>query len=201
MRREKLAIGGALGAAVGASICCVGPLVAAVLGLGAFGASSFFGPARPYLLAGAVLLLAFGFYATYWRRAPDCAPGEACAPTKAHRTGTFLLWFASVLVVAFALMPYYIGFVGSALTRKTAPAALAPAADQAGQFETLTVRVEGMDCASCEIPIRAALEKTAGVQGADVSYQRGDARVTFDPRQTDAQQIKRAIDSTGYHTR
>lgn len=203
MKREKLALGGALVAAVGASLCCVVPLLFAVLGLGVFGASAFLEPVRPYLLAGAVLLLAFGFYATYWRRPAACAPGEACAPEGAPRIGRVVLWFVTLLVVALALMPYYIGSLGSALMRKTAPAANAPARapGSEGQFETITVQVDGMDCASCEIPIRAALEKTAGVREADVSYERGDARITFDPRQTDAQRIKSAIDTTGFRSR
>jgi copper chaperone CopZ len=114
-----------------------------------------------------------------------------------------MLWLMTVLVVAFALSPYYVGFIGSALTRKptSGAAAPAPSTGRADALETVTVQVEGMDCASCEIPIRAALEKTAGVREAAVSYQRGDARVTFDPQQTDAQRIRGAIDSTGYRAR
>jgi mercuric ion transport protein len=203
MKREKMAASGALLAAIGASLCCVGPLVFALLGLGAFGASAVFEPLRPYLLAGAVLLLAFGFYATYWRRPTACAPGEACAPQNTSRAGRLMLWCMTVLVVAFALSPYYVGSIGSALTRKPTPGATAPAqsAGRVDALETITVQVEGMDCASCEIPIRAALEKTVGVREAEVSYQRGEARVTFDPQQTDAQRIKGAIDSTGYRAR
>lgn len=203
MKQEKIAAGGALLAAVGASLCCVGPLVFALLGLGAFGVSAVFEPLRPYLLAGAVLLLAFGFYAAYWRRPPACAPDEACAPQDVPRAGRLMLWLMTVLVVAFALSPYYIGSIGSALTRRPAPGATAPAQStgRTDALETVTVQVEGMDCASCEIPIRAALEKTAGVREAEVSFQRGEARVTFDPQQTNAQRIKGAIESTGYRAR
>jgi copper chaperone CopZ len=114
-----------------------------------------------------------------------------------------MLWLMTVLVVAFALSPYYIGSIGSALTRRPAPGATAPAQStgRTDALETVTVQVEGMDCASCEIPIRAALEKTAGVREAEVSFQRGEAHVTFDPQQTNAQRIKSAIESTGYRAR
>ncbi len=207
MSEKRLAVGGAIAAAIAASLCCVGPVLFAVLGLGAFGAASFFAAARPYLLAGAVLLLAVGFYWTYFRRQAACAPGEACATKPVNRIGRVGLWIASVAVIAFALAPYYIGHVASALSRR--PASLTttpttnqnvPAASQDTQnsVETVTVKVEGMSCTACEVPIRDALARTPGVRAADVSYQRGDARVKFDPKQTSQDQIKRAIDSTGY---
>ncbi len=62
MREERLAVGGAIITAFVASLCCIGPLLFVVLGLGAFGAAATFETARPYLLGLAVLLLAFGFY-------------------------------------------------------------------------------------------------------------------------------------------
>ncbi len=64
MEEKRLVIGGAVITAIAASLCCVGPVLFAVLGLGAFGAASLFEVARPYLLTGAVLLLAGGFYWT-----------------------------------------------------------------------------------------------------------------------------------------
>jgi copper chaperone CopZ len=65
-------------------------------------------------------------------------------------------------------------------------------------IETVTIQVEGMHCSACEAPIRAALQQTPGVRNVDVSYKRGDARVEFDPKRTSVEQIKRAINSTGY---
>ncbi len=206
MKEEKLAVGGAVVAAIVAGLCCVGPVLFAALGLGAFGAAAFFESARPYLLAGAVLLLAFGFYWVYFRKQPACAPGEACATKPANRIGRAGLWTATVAVLAFALAPYYIGYVASALARRRMPVTTmnqtAPASKQETRsqdsIETVTVKVEGMSCTACEVPIRDALANTPGVRSADVSYKRGDARVKYDPSKTNVDQIKRAIDSTGY---
>jgi copper chaperone CopZ len=176
----------------------------AVLGLGAFGAASFFAAARPYLLAGAVLLLAAGFYWTYFRRATTCAPGEVCATKPVNRIGRSGLWIATIAVLAFALAPYYIGHLASALPRRqplaTAPSALSAdqSASSQAKLETVVVAVDGMDCSACEIPIKDALAQTAGVRMADVSYKRGEARIEFDPKRTNLDQIRRAIDSTGY---
>jgi copper chaperone CopZ len=209
MKEKRLAIGGAVIAAIAASLCCIGPVLFAALGLGAFGAASLFEAARPYLLAGAVLLLAVGFYWTYFRRQAACGPGEACATKPVSRIGRAGLWTATIAVLAFALAPYYVGYLASAFARQrtattTTQESVQPnrpvRADATSQaaLETITVKVEGMSCTACEVPVRDALSHTPGVRVADVSYQRGDARVEFDPRQTSQDQIKRAIDSTGY---
>jgi len=209
MKEERLAIGGAVVTAIVASLCCIGPVLLALFGLGAFGAASFFGAARPYLLVVAVLLLAAGFYWTYFRRRKEaCAPGEACATKPVSRARRAGLWLASILVLAFALAPYYVGHLASALTRRQPSTTTTPATTQSAQpnensqiqstVETITVKVEGMSCSACEIPVRDALANTPGVRNADVSYKRGNARVEYDPKQTNQDQIKRAINSTGY---
>ena len=107
-------------------------------------------------------------------------------------------------VLAFALAPYYIGQLASALPRRQ-PLATAPSAFTADQnvslqasSETVVVAVDGMSCSACEISVKDALAQTPGVRAADVSYKRGNARIEFDPKRTNIDQIKRAIDSTGY---
>lgn len=208
MDEKRFAVGGAVAAAMAASLCCVGPVLFALLGLGAFGAASLFEAARPYLLAAAVLLLAFGFYWTYFRRQRACAPGESCAAKPVNRIGRAGLWIGSVAVLALALAPYYIGQVASSLSRRTAPATSTPTTTQdvpttsqttqSSVLQTVTVKVEGMSCTACEVSVRDALAQTPGVRTADVSYQHGDARVEYDPNKTNIEQIKLAINSTGY---
>ena len=55
MIKERIAAGGAVASAFACSLCCIGPLLAVGLGLGAVGAASGIEPLRPYLLAAAVL--------------------------------------------------------------------------------------------------------------------------------------------------
>lgn len=205
MKEERLAIGSAVVTAIVASLCCVGPVLFAVLGLGAFGAASMFESARPYLLAVAVLLLAVGFYWSYFRKREACKPGEACATKPVSRAGRMGLWIASVAVLAFALTPYYVGHIAAAFARRQSSTAITQGVSQPVEssqsgpsVETITVKVEGMSCSACEVPIRDALANTPGVRSADVSYKRGNVRVEYDPKQTNQDQIKRAIDSTGY---
>lgn len=195
MKSEKFVLGGAVAAAFGAGLCCIGPVMFALFGLGAFGAASIFESLRPYLLAVAVLALAFGFYQVYFRR-EQCAPGEACATKPVSKMNRASLWVALVGVVAFALSPYYAGYLAAAVVRQKP--SLPMAAAQTSALEKVTVTVVGMTCESCEVPIKAALDQMPGVHSAEVSYKNGNAVIQFDPTQTNLDKIKSAISATGY---
>lgn len=96
------------GAALGASACCVGPLVLVVLGLGGAWASGLraLEPLFPLFVAGA--LGAFGF--AFWRLyvAPRrCAPEAACATAPVLRRQRIAFWFALIAAKALFLFPLY----------------------------------------------------------------------------------------------
>lgn len=198
MKSEKLALGGAIAAAIGAGLCCVGPVLFALLSLGAFSAASVFAPLRPYFLAVAVLALAFDFYRAYFRR-EECALGEACATKPVSKVNRAALWVALFVVVAFALSPYYVGYIAAAVARQQPTPPIAAA--QSGLLETVTVAVEGMTCESCEVTVKVALDKTPGVRSAEVSFKNGNARIQYDPTQANLDKIKSAINSTGYRAK
>src|SRR5215212_10123720 len=101
--KKRSVLSGAVVAAFLASLCCVGPLLFVLLGIGTFGAAAYFEPARPFLMGGAVLLLAVAFYWIYIRhREETCAPGEACATNPVSCASRIGLWGASLAVLIFA---------------------------------------------------------------------------------------------------
>ena len=104
----KFVSGGALGAAIAASVCCIGPLVLALLGLGGGALLLKFEPLRPYFLAVTGLLLGGAFYATY-RRPPieHCEPGTACARPASREGQKIVLWIVTAVVLLLATFPYY----------------------------------------------------------------------------------------------
>jgi mercuric ion transport protein len=92
-------------AAGAASACCIGPVVAAVLGAGALGAASTrMEPYRPWLLGVTVVLMGVGFVSAY-RRDAECAD-DTCAPAS-RRSAKIMLWIAVVVVGLLAAFPYY----------------------------------------------------------------------------------------------
>jgi mercuric ion transport protein len=99
---------GAVVSAVAASICCLGPLALALLGLGGGALLLKFEPYRPYLLATTGLFLGFAFYLSYRRpTSEECAPGSSCAQPS-NRTGQrAVLWIVTAIVVLVAAFPYF----------------------------------------------------------------------------------------------
>lgn len=92
-------------AAAAASICCIGPVVAAALGAGALGAASTrMEPYRPWFLGLTMVLLGVGFVSAY-RRDAECAD-DTCAPAS-RRSAKIMLWIAVVVVGLLAAFPYY----------------------------------------------------------------------------------------------
>jgi len=72
-------------AAVGASICCIGPIAAAFLGLTSFGALVKYEPLRPILTLITLLFLGTAFYLAYRKRPPRPANQDPFAPLMDQR--------------------------------------------------------------------------------------------------------------------
>lgn len=96
-----------------ASICCVGPLVFALLGITGAGLLVNLTPYRPYFMAATFALLGAGFYMTYGTRRTVAVDGPACdclAP-RTNRAGRIMLWVASVFVAGFLAFPYFAAWI------------------------------------------------------------------------------------------
>ncbi len=64
--------------------------------------------------------------------------------------------------------------------------------------KTVTLSVPGMTCAACPITVKMALTKVAGVQRADVSFEKREAVVAFDDTRTSASALAKASENAGY---
>jgi copper chaperone CopZ len=193
--KDRVVLGGSILTAVVASLCCIGPLVAAVLGLGAFSAAGTFETLRPYLLALTVLLLIAGFFLAYRRREIRCEDG-ICKVQVASKTSKILLWIVTVLVIGFATLPFWSAPVLRATSGSNALERTEGAAASAGT--SVTIAVQGMTCDACAVSVQRALTKTPGVKSADVTYESGEAVVIYDPSVTGVGAIRDAIDGTGF---
>jgi mercuric ion transport protein len=107
MRVERAAAGGAVLSGIVASVCCIGPLVFALMGISGAAFASKFEPLRPYFLVLTYTLLGGAFYLTYRPQRAACGPGEACEMPRTNRVGRVLLWFAAVIVALVTAFPYY----------------------------------------------------------------------------------------------
>lgn len=111
MKSQNATLIGSLLSGVLASICCIGPLVFASLGISGAAFAQRFEPLRPYFLILTFGLLGGAFYLTYRPAQTACGPGETCEMPRANRLGKVALWIATVAVVLVATFPLYAAYV------------------------------------------------------------------------------------------
>lgn len=64
--------------------------------------------------------------------------------------------------------------------------------------KTVTLSVPGMACEACPITVKKALSKVAGVQKAEVSFEKREAVVTFDDTKSNSDTLTKATANAGY---
>ncbi len=100
---------GGIVAALGASACCILPLLLFALGIsGAWiGNLTALEPYKPFFIGAAVIFLSIGFYKTYSKpKAENCEEGSFCARPDSDRINKIALWAAAVLVGLAIIWPY-----------------------------------------------------------------------------------------------
>src|SRR5205809_8124217 len=105
--KTALAATGGVVAAVVSTLCCAGPLVAVALGLSGAGLAATFEPLRPYLVAGTMLALGFGFVVLRGEEKRACEPGTLCAPPIAPRWMQRTLWTATSVSLQLLTFPWW----------------------------------------------------------------------------------------------
>jgi mercuric ion transport protein len=113
-----VSFGGILAAFL-ASLCCLGPVLFAALGVGV-GATGFlastagflkaFVPYRPFLIGASLLAIGVGFYLAYRKPSASCSTDANCAGSRSRPKLLFFLWMSTVLILFFVLSPYWLNF-------------------------------------------------------------------------------------------
>jgi len=110
-------IGGIIAAFL-ASLCCIGPVLFAALGVGV-GATGMlastagflkaFVPYRPFFIVVAMVAIGAGFYLVYRKPKAACAPDSYCTDSRTRSKSVVFLWMATLLTLFFVLSPYWLG--------------------------------------------------------------------------------------------
>ena len=182
--------------ALGASLCCITPVLAVVAGIG--GAASAFAwldPFRPYFIGFTGIVLAFAWYQQLKPQkealACDCEDDQKKKPFVQSKT---FLGIATAIALLLLSFPYFSDSFFPEPANKVVAAVSQPA-----QFQQASLRIEGMTCGGCESSVNHALSSKEGVLEAKASYEEGIARVTYDPALVTPEVLKRAIEEeVGY---
>ncbi len=155
-----------------ASLCCIGPIAAAFLGIGSFGFLTMLETFRPYLTVLSIALIGAAFYLSY-RIRKTCADGSC---ERDHRPSVRSVWIGSILVVGLLAFPY--------LSFSQDPVVIPKAA---------VISVKGMTCSGCEKVVESVVGKLDGVTAVHASAAGNNASITFDSAKVSLSMIVEAI--------
>ncbi|MBI2447654.1 MAG: cation transporter [Candidatus Omnitrophica bacterium] len=172
--------------AIFASICCLGPLILVLVGLGSLGIGAAIGKYHWWFLGGGILLLITA-WSYYFKEKKSCDL-KHCQMENKRLTQI-------ILVVATLVVLFFIGLNLYAYLGK--PKDINKAAMVKNE-ETVIIPVEGMTCFTCEVTVTSAIKRLDGVVSASASVSEKAANVIYDPNKTDINRLIEAINKTGY---
>jgi len=102
----------AIVAGIGASACCIGPLLLLSLGLGGawVGNLTAMEPYSGYFTAITFVILAVVFHKLYVAT-KQCDEGEACGNPKILENQRIIFWVVSIILIAMMSFPYYADYI------------------------------------------------------------------------------------------
>ena len=188
--KSKGAVFTGLVAALAASSCCIPPVIAAIAGAG--GASSslaWMEPYRPYLIGLAILAIGYAWYSHLKpKEVDDC--GCAIEKPKWYQTRTFLV--SMTLFAALSItFPYYSGIFFPDNAKNVI-------VENKEDLQTIEVTIEGMTCDACQNHVDHAVNELDGIVSINTSYEKRNSVIEFDKTRTNQEEIKKAVESTGY---
>ncbi len=190
--QDKIVSIGSIFTAFLASLCCLGPALLAIAGVGSVGFLSVFEAYRPYLIGLTVLLLATGLFFAYRGKKVECEDGT-CKIESAGKWNKILLWVAALVAVFFLSFPYL--NINSLFTKVYQ--------NKEGidkmNLQEVFIPVEGMTCSGCEKNVESAVSRMEGISEIIADHTKSQALVKFDKNKTSVVKIVEVINAeTGY---
>jgi copper chaperone CopZ len=177
--------------AFASSLCCIMPVIAIIAGTSGLASTfSWLEPARPYFIGSTVLVLGFAWYQKLKPQPiDDCGCHiEQKAPFMQTKTFLSIITVVSALLLSF---PSYAHVFFPKVENQTV-------ATPTMTIQKIEFKIEGMTCTGCEHHVTSEINKLKGITEVTVSYEKGNAIVSFDDKQTTINDIIKAINSTGY---
>jgi len=159
--------------AISASLCCITPVLALLAGSSGVAATfSWLEPFRPWLIGITVVVLAFAWEKpSFWQSKK-------------------FLGIVTVFAAIMLAFPYY--------SYTFYPETKLSESENVNLESTYEINITGMTCTGCEEHVKLEIGKLPGISGLEVSYEKANAVVTFDESKTDIEEVKSAVDKTGY---
>ena len=194
---ENKWIGAGMLAAIAASLCCITPVLAVLVGLGGIASTfAFLDPLRPYLIGFTAIVLGYAFYNAYKQKKDGdleraCDDEEIPAKKSFLNSKAFLWVVAGASILMFAFPTYSHIFFPDTNNNIVV-------VNESNIIEA-KLFIEGMTCIGCEESVNYALRTKEGVIRVTSSYETGIANVKYDKSKIKPEQLAQAIeDLVGY---
>jgi copper chaperone CopZ len=191
MKKDKKLIGAGLLTAIASSLCCITPVLALISGTSGIASTfSWLEPFRPYLIGFTILVLGFAWYQKLKPKKEidcDCETDEKSSFIQSK----LFLGIVTIFAVVMTAFPYY----SSVFYPKSEKEIIV--VDKAN-IQTVNLEIKGMTCASCEEHINHSVNQLNGILNVKSSYENENAEIEFDNSKTTIEEIKKAVNSTGY---
>ena len=187
----KLA-GASILAAIAASLCCITPVLALLAGTSGLASTfSWLEPARPYLIGLTVAVIGFAWYQKIkpQKAAIDC-DCEEDGKTPFLQSKSFLGIVTTFAIVMLAFPSY--GHIFYADNSKQVIVV------NQSDIQAVDFEIKGMTCTACEKHVKHAVNELNGIVEVTSNYEEGSAHVKFDISKVSLEEVKKAIDNTGY---
>ena len=190
---DKKIITGIL-AAIGASLCCITPVLAVLAGSTGLASSfSWMNPFRPYLIALTIIVLAYA----WWDKLKPKKAEIECA-CDADKEGKVSFWytktFLAIVTVFAAVMISFPYWGATFINGKKEKVVIVNKAN----ILKKVIDIKGMECEACTATVAKVGGEVKGVVGISVSLPKHHAIVEYDKTKTNINTIMRAIGATGY---
>ncbi|HWP82183.1 MAG TPA: mercuric transporter MerT family protein [Bacteroidota bacterium] len=192
MNNDNFTATGAVVTAIIASLCCIGPIAVAMIGVGSITAFSMFWDFRPYLIGLTIVLLGIAFSLTYRKREVVCEDGT-CKFESASTWSKGAVWLAALIALLAIAFPY-VGPTNTAVAQSM----LAQQPQEMTRSAVAVLEIEGMDCKGCVKGLEATLGRADGVRKAAVEFEKRRAVVEFDSTKISLQRLIAVVDETGF---
>ncbi len=190
---SKIAGAGLL-AAIVASLCCITPVLSLFAGIGSVAATfSWMELFRPYLIAITITVMGFAWYQKLKLNKSDelhCDCEEDNKPSfwQSKRFLGIVTLFAALMLT----FPSYSHLFYSNINQQLEKSILS------SPIKIIDLEISGMTCTGCEEHVKHVTIQVEGVIDAQVSFEEGQASVSYDPGKVSEDRIVDAINVTGY---
>ncbi|MHA6280831.1 mercuric transport protein MerTP [Salinimicrobium sp. CAU 1759] len=190
MKTKNSFLGVGILTGIASSLCCIAPILAIAAGTGSMaGAFAWLEPFRWPLVAVSIVALGFAWYLNLKSTDDDCGC-ESNFRSSFFQSRKFLSG-VTVFVILSLAFPYYAQAFYPSDEKEVVFV-------QEKNIQTVEFSVSGMTCTGCEGHVKSEVNKLNGIVTCKVSYEEGNTVVEFDSTRTNVEEVKTAIERTGY---